>query len=166
MNENNSLTHDELDTFLALYQSLVTIITFVSGFVFVTIPLIIFSTEISSLYGRLIIYLLLAAFIVYTIVISLYHSAALRACQQTIPKAYRIIRKYREVIIAERLQGIGALLMSSSISFMLLQKGQEWIIEAIVWFLVSIGILSIHIMESLRTAKSLKQRSIEAQRPY
>lgn len=162
MSDREELTPNELDTFLALYQSFVTILTFFTGFVFVTIPLVIFSAEISAVYGRLITYLLLASLLVFTITINLYHSAALRACQQTIPKAYRIIRKSREVIVAERLMGIGIFLAFSSISFMLLLKGQEWTVEAIIWFLVSIGILSIYVMESLRTAKSFKQKSREA----
>lgn len=139
MTRRNKLTPSELDKLLAMYQSITTIITFFAGFVFVTIPLIIFSTEISFLYGRLILYLLLTSLLVFTTTIDLYHSAVLRVFQQTSPNAVRIFRKYREPRIVDQFMGIAMFFASSSISFMLLPKGQEWAIEALIWFLISIG---------------------------
>ena len=139
MKERNKLTISELDTLLAMYQSLTTIFTFFAGFVFVTIPLVIFSVEISSLYGRLIIYFLLTSLLIFNIIIDLYHSATLRVYQQTSPNTFRIFRKYPEPRIADKLLEIAMFFALSSISFMLLLKGQEWTIEAIIWFLISIG---------------------------
>jgi len=136
MKENNKFTASELNAMLSVYQSLITILTFFAGFVFVTIPFVIFSIEISSLYGRLVIYLLLTALLVFTTIIQLYHIATLRAVGLTYPKTDQI-RKYREIRIAEPLLGITFFIAFSSISFMLLLKGEEWTIEAIVWFLIS-----------------------------
>lgn len=137
MKKQEKLTPRELDTLLAMYQSILTIITFFTGFVFVTIPLIIFSTKISSLYGRLIIYLLLASLLILTTTIDLYYSAILRAYRQTSPNTFRIFRKHREPTIADQFMEIGMFFASASISFMLLLKGEEWTIEALLWFLIS-----------------------------
>ena len=139
MKKRDKLTPSELDTLLTMYQSMVTIFTFFAGFVFVTIPLIIFSAEISPIYGRLTLYFLLTSLFIFTTIIDLYHSAVLRAYQQTSPNTFRIFRKYREPRIADQLFEIAMFFALSSISFMLLLKGQEWTIEAIIWFLVSIG---------------------------
>lgn len=139
MTQRNKLTPSELDKLLATYQTITTIITFFAEFVFVTIPLIIFSTEISSLYGRLIIYLLLTSLLLFTIAIDLHHSAVLRAYQQTMPDTFRIFRRYREPRLADQLMTIAMFCASASISFMLLLKGEEWTIEALIWFLLSIG---------------------------
>lgn len=132
MKKRDKLTLSELDTLPAMYQSLVTIFTFFAGFVFVTIPLVIFSTEILSIYGRLVLYWLLISLFIFTIIIDLYHSAALRAYQQTSPKTFRMFRKYREPRIADQLFEIAMFFALSYISFMLLLKGQEWTIEAII----------------------------------
>ena len=139
MKERNKLTAMELDRLLAIYQPIMAIVTFFAGFVFATIPVVIFSAEISSLYGRLVLYLLLASLLVLTITIDLYHSAVLRAFQQTLPDATRIFRRYPEPKIADRLLAFGMLFASASISFMLLLKAEEWLIEAFVWLLLSIG---------------------------
>jgi len=45
MTERDELTPSELSNKLALYQIVTTLITFFAGFVFVTIPLVIFSVE-------------------------------------------------------------------------------------------------------------------------
>ena len=139
MKGRNKWTLSELDTFLSMYQSLVTIITFFAGFVFATIPLIIFSIEISSLYGRLIIYFLLTSLFIFTVMIDLYHSVVLIATRQTSPTLKIPRRAVPRIRIADIFMGIALFFALSSISFMLLLKGQEWMIEAIIWFLVSIG---------------------------
>ena len=161
MEKRDKLTPSELDKLVALYQSLVTIITFFAGFVFVTIPLVIFSTEsLSSLYGRLILYWLLTSLFLFTTIIDLYHSAVLRAFQQTSPNVVQILRKYKPRI-TDQLIAIAMFFASGSISFMLLLKGQEWTIEALIWFLVSIvrtvlGHLLVH--RPLRQPSSKTQR--------
>lgn len=139
MSERNKLTLSELSTLLEMYQSLTAIFTFFAGFVFVTIPLVVFSAEISSLYGRFVVYSLLACLLIFTLMIDLYHSAVFGVYQQTSPITFRIFRKHPEPRLAEQLFGIAIFLVSFSISFMLLLKGQEWIIEAIIWFIISTG---------------------------
>lgn len=128
---------------LTFYQIITTtLITFFAGFVFVTIPLVIFSTDTSSLYGRLMLYWLLAALLIYTVTMDLYHLAYSIIASRAMPHISQVIRKYREPRLlftySDRLFGIAMFFALSSISFMLLLKGQELIAEAIIWFLVSI----------------------------
>ena len=137
MKERDRLTPSGLDSLLAIYQSLITIIIFFAGFVFVTIPLVLFSVDISSLYGRLMLYLLLSSLIVFLAALDLHHANVLRAYKDAIPVASRITRAHVEPRLADQLIGIGILLASVSISFMLLLKGPEWTIEAAIWFLAS-----------------------------
>ena len=139
MKEISKVTRGELDTVLSLYQSLITIHTFLAGFVFVTIPLVIFSAEISSLYGRLLLWVLLAGFLGFTFIIDLYHTAVLRAFRQIIPDVFQAIIEMREVKMAELITRPVFFLLYCSISIMLLLKGPEWTTEAIIWFLISIG---------------------------
>jgi hypothetical protein len=138
MEKEDKLTPSELSRFVALYQSLMTIITFFAGFVFVTVPLIVFSADsLSSLYGRLILYSLLASLFLFMTIIDVYHSAVLRAYQETDPKVIQIIKKYVPRM-TDRLIATAAFLALASISFMLLLKGQEWAIEALIWFLIAV----------------------------
>jgi len=163
MNKQDELTQSELDTMIGVYQSLLNIVVFFAGFVFVTIPLVIFSIETSSTYGKLIIYTLLAAFLAFTLTIDQYHSTMLQTCQETIPKAYRTIREKRGTIIGERSMGIGIFLAFSSLGFMLLLKGPEWTIEAIIWLLISIGLISRYFWGLYKTHKDLRQRLSRAE---
>ena len=139
MKKGNTWTLNMLEAHLLVYQTLVTIITFFAGFVFATIPVVLFAVEIQSVYGRLIIYFLLTSLLIFTIMIDLYHSATLIIAHQTSP-ALKIPRKaVPRIRIADLLMGIAMFFALSSISFMLLLKGQEWTIEAIIWFLISIA---------------------------
>jgi len=139
MEKENTWTLNMLEAFLSIYQTLVTIITFFAGFVFATIPVILFAVEISSVYGKLIIYFLLTSLLIFTIMIDLYHSATMIITHQTRPTLKKPRRAMSRIRIADLSMGIAMFFALSSISFMLLLKGPEWTIEAIIWFLVSIA---------------------------
>lgn len=142
MTQRDKLTPSELGSKLAFYQIITTLITFFAGFVFVTIPLVIFSVEISPLYGRLLLYWLLAALLIFTVTMDLYHLAFGIITSRTMPHVGQIIGKYPGpstlIRYSDRLFGIAMFFALSSISFMLLLKGQEFMIEAFIWFLISI----------------------------
>jgi hypothetical protein len=57
------------------------------------------------------------------------------------PKIIRIVGKYREGGISNQLMTNAIFFASVSISFMLLLKGQELMIEAFVWFVGSGNVL-------------------------
>lgn len=137
MKKRDKLTPSELDRLLAIHQSVITIITFFAGFVFVTIPVVLFSVDVSSIYGRFILYLLLSSLIVFLVALDLHHANVLRAYKEAIPVATRVTRAHIEPRLADQLMGIGMFLASISISFMLLLEGPEWIIEAAVWLVAS-----------------------------
>lgn len=139
MEKENSWTLDMLEAFLSIYQTLVTIITFFAGFVFATIPVVLFAVEISSVYGRLIIYFLLTSLLIFTIMIDLYHSATMIIAHQTSPPLKIPRKAVPRMRLADLFMGIAMFFALSSISFMLLLKGPEWTIEAIIWFLISIA---------------------------
>jgi len=138
MKERSKLTPGELNNVLSWFQSIFTIVIFFAGFVFVTIPLVIFSAEISSLYGRLGLYCLLTSLFVFTIILDLYVVQVIRVWAETSPNTMRILRKYREAGIADQFMTIAIFFASASISFMLLLKGQELMVEAVMWFLLSV----------------------------
>jgi len=50
MEKGNTWTLNMLEAFLSIYQTLVTIITFFAGFVFATIPVVLFAVEISCVW--------------------------------------------------------------------------------------------------------------------
>ena len=139
MTERNKLTPSELDKVLALYQSLLTLVIFFAGFVFVTIPLVIFSAEVSHLYGRLVLYFLLTSLVIFATMIDLYHANTLQAFGQTIPNAFRILGKYKKADVADLLMAPAQFFAFASISFMLLLKGQEFAVDALIWVLVVLG---------------------------
>ncbi len=133
------LIPSELDKLLALYQSIQTIVVFIAGFVFVTIPIVIFSIDISSLYGRLVLYWLLASLLIFTTVIDVYHSGILRMWSNTLPDAFRIFTsRMPGGGLADQMIGVAMFFALSSISFMLLLRAEEMIIEATIWFLLSV----------------------------
>ncbi|MDH5462327.1 MAG: hypothetical protein OEX09_08925 [Candidatus Bathyarchaeota archaeon] len=90
-------------------------------------------------YGKLIIYFLLTSLLIFTIMIDLYHSATMIIAHQTRPTLKKPRRAMSRIRLADLLMGIAMFFALSSISFMLLLKGQEWTIEAIIWFLISLG---------------------------
>jgi len=143
MTERNKLTPSELDKVLALYQSLITLVIFFAGFVFVTIPLIIFSADVSHQYGRLVLYCLLTSLVIYATIIDLYHANHLQAFKQTIPHAFPVLGKYRKAGLADLLMVPAQFFAFASISFMLLLKGPEFTVDAFLWILVTIGRLVV-----------------------
>ena len=143
MTERNKLTPSELDKVLALYQSLITLVIFFAGFVFVTIPLVIFSADVSHLYGRLVLYFLLTSLVIYATIIDLYHANHLQAFGQTIPHAFPVLGKYRKAGVADMLMVPAQFFAFASISFMLLLKGPEFTVDALLWILVTTGRLVV-----------------------
>lgn len=139
MTERDRLTPSELDKVLALYQSLLTLVTFFAGFVFVTIPLVIFSAEVLQLYGRIVLYFLLASLVIFATMIDLYHANILQAFGETAPNAFRVLGKYKKAGIADLLFVPAQFFAFASISFMMLLKGQELTVDALLWLLVAIG---------------------------
>jgi uncharacterized membrane protein len=139
MENGDTWTLNMLEAFLSIYQTLVTIITFFAGFVFATIPVVLFAVELSSVYGKLIIYFLLASLLIFTIMIDLYHSATMIIAHQTRPALNKPRKAMSRIRLADLFMGIAMFFALASISFMLLLKGQEWTIEAIIWFLISIA---------------------------
>ena len=165
MKERDKLTPSELNNVLSWFQSIFTIVVFFAGFVFVTIPLVIFSAEISSRYGRLGLYCLLISLLVFTIILDLYVVQVIRIWAETSPKTMRIFGRYFEGRIADQLMTIAIFFASVSISFMLLLKGQELMSEAIVWFLLSlIRIIFSHLIVHgyIKIPLRKSQKSIDA----